>query len=67
MPNSFTLSAFIVCYDIRVSTHVSTVVDIERKPTEDEAKQLLYPVADDYLRKNYGDAYQYELLNLTIR
>ncbi|MVM34175.1 hypothetical protein GO755_29350 [Spirosoma sp. HMF4905] len=67
MNNTYKLSAYMLCHDVRVSTYISTTVETEARPTEQEAAVLLSPVAEEVLRRNLGEGCQYELSGISIQ
>jgi len=60
------LKAHLLCHDVRLSSWVETVVDLEEAPGLAEAERLLWPVADALVARNGCEGCGYELSAVNI-
>jgi hypothetical protein len=64
--NTYKITAYVVCHDVRLATYTSTTVQAEKAPAESEAADLLHPVVQEILREYQCEDCQYELITISV-
>lgn len=62
----YRLKAKLLCHDVRLSSWVETVADLDEAPSHAEAERLLWPAADELVAKNGGEGCPYELSDVSV-
>jgi hypothetical protein len=62
----YPILAHILCHDVRLNTWLETSMLSDHFPTEEEARQVVYPQVNPLLAKNSCDGCFYELLDTLI-